>query len=280
MSYAYATLSQLKSSGWANITTTAYDADLLRFLEHAAELIDNICHRQFQPTEGIYYLDGSSSPLMIDGRRDVLSLSELALDIDGSQGYATVLGATGYVLYPLDAWPKTYIKVSHIAGVGSFASGIRAGVRLTGVFGYGDGESATPYTAIGAIVNTGGITNSATSHAMAAGYGALFAIGQTIRIGSEQLYITGIATDTLTFVRGRNGTTAAAHTAADIIYIYQYPGPIVEATLLQANRDWKRRESPTQAVVGSVETGMFPVSKGLDPDIAQHIAQFLKRPTG
>jgi hypothetical protein len=276
MSYAYATLNQLKSKGWANIVTTDYDADLLRILQDASVLIDRLCHRQFQVLEGTRYLDGSASPLMFNDL-DVLSLTTFALDQDGSQNYGTSLATTDYVLYPLNKPFKTYVKTSHITGVGGFASGIRAGVKLIGTFGYGDGVSATPYADSGAVVGTGNMTNSATTHALATNSGALFSAGNTIRIGSEQIYISAVTTDTLTMTRGMNGTTKASHTAGDTIYIYQYPGPIVEATLLQANRDWKRRESPTSAVAGSAETGIIPVSKGLDPDIAKHIELYIKR---
>ncbi len=45
--------------------------------------------------------------------------------------------------------------------------------------------------------------------------GTLFNIGQTIKIDDEEMNITGISTNTLTVVRGFNGTTAAAHTDTD-----------------------------------------------------------------
>ncbi len=273
---AYSNLTQLKAAGWLNISATTYDTDLMRLLNDASKQIDNLCKRSFQPWEGIKYADGSGVMLSFTNF-DVLSVTTFALDMDGSQSYATSLDSDNYVLYPLNSFPKTYTKLSHIADVGSFASNIRSGVKITGIFGYGDGVSATPYTDSGAVVNTGGITSSATTHALATGKGALFAIGETIRIGTEQLYISGISSDTLTFTRGQNGTTAATHTAADVIYIYQYPGPITEACLIQATRWWKRRETAFQDAVGNADIGQLLVYKGLDADVKLMIEWYIKR---
>ena len=277
MPNAYANLTQLKSAGWLNITATTYDSDLLRILQDAAFWCDDFTHRHFYCWEGTQYFDGAGITFIPN--EDILSITTISLDQDGSQGYSTTLGVTDYFKYPLGGpfiWPKTMLKMSHISGIGYFASGIRAGIKIIGVFGYGDGQRQTPYDASGAVVNTGGITDSATTHTLATGKGALLAIGQTIRIGSEQLYITGIAVDTLTFMRGQNGTTAAAHTAADIIYIYTYPGPVIEANLIQATRWWKRRETAFQTAVQS-EAGTYNVYKGLDPDVQLMLAKYVKR---
>jgi hypothetical protein len=58
------------------------------------------------------------------------------------------------------------------------------------------------------------------------------------------MYVQSYSTNTLTVVRGVNGTTAAAHTTGAALAIYQYPSPIAEATLIQAARLWKRRDTP------------------------------------
>lgn len=275
--HAYANLTQLKSSGWLNVTATTYDTDMLRMLHDAAQFIDDFTHRHFNCWEGTQYFDGAGITFIPN--EDILSITTMSLDQDGSQGYATNVGATDYFKYPLGGpfqYPKTMLKTSHNSNIGYFASGIRAGIKIIGVFGFGDGQRAAPYDASGAVVNTGGITDSATTHILATGKGALLAIGQTIRIDSEQLYITAIDVDTITFTRAQNGTTAAAHIAAAVIYIYAYPGPVVEASLIQATRWWKRRETAFQTAVQN-ETGGYNVYKGLDPDIQIMLARYIKR---
>ena len=274
---SYATLTELKNFSTNTVTTN--DVDLLRILEDASDEIDNLCFRHFNTWEGVQYFDGADQVFMPD--EDILSITEIDLDIDGSGSYATTLDpANDYLVYPMGGpvlYPKNMLKTTIRSSVGFFASGIRAGIKITGVFGYGNGLSATPYALSGAVVNTGGITSSATTHALAAGMGSLFSAGMTLRIDTEQLYVSGVSSNTLTFVRGVNGTTAAAHLAAAVIYVYQYPGPVVEATILLANRDWKRKESPVQATVGSAEMGIVPVSKGLDPDTEKKLKRYMKK---
>lgn len=59
------------------------------------------------------------------------------------------------------------------------------------------------------------ITASETAITVQADYGSAYQVNQSIQIGSEFLYITAIAGDTLTVERGRGGTAAAAHAAGD-----------------------------------------------------------------
>lgn len=274
MAYCYATLNNIKSAGWLNISLTTYDADLRRILENASIQIDDLCHRSFQPIEGIQYSDGQGSTLMFK-YFDILSLSAFKLDQDGSGNYATTITTDDYVMYPLNHPAKTHCKISNRSSIGGFASNIKAGVKLTGVFGYGDGKSATPYYLSGDSLAAAITTTTATT--LTVSTGTLFSAGNAIRVDSEQMYVKSVSSNTLTIDRGCNGTTAATHLISTTIYIYSYPGPIVEATLLLASRDWKRRESPTMATVGNYELGLIPVWKGLDPDMVKKIDRYIKR---
>jgi hypothetical protein len=48
----------------------------------------------------------------------------------------------------------------------------------------------------------------------------------------------------LTVVRGVNGTTAAtSHPDGTDIFIFRYPGSVVEACLIQASSRWQRRDA-------------------------------------
>ena len=66
--------------------------------------------------------------------------------------------------------------------------------------------------------------------------------GQTLEIGQEQLYVTGVDSITATVLRGVNGTAAAAHNGGDPIALYQYPGPVTEACLQLTAQLWHRRD--------------------------------------
>jgi hypothetical protein len=271
--YSYVSLSQIKSKGWLNITGTDWDTDLLRIAQDMSRDIDSLTNTHFYCYEGIRYYDGAANILILDD--DLLSISALALDINGTQVYGTTMVPADYIAYPLNLYPKRWLRTSHSSSQSNFASGIRSGVKITGVFGYAD--TPTPYTDSGAVLNTGGMTDSATTHALATGKGASFSAGQTIRVESEQMYITAVATDTLTVMRGSNGTTAAAHVAGKVIYTYYYYPPIMEATLIQISRLWKRRESAFQNAVGSAELGQLIVYKGLDEDVKLRIQRSMRR---
>ena len=59
-----------------------------------------------------------------------------------------------------------------------------------------------------------GINATQTTLAVGAGHGVRFAVNNFILIESEQLRISGIVTDTLTVVRGVNGSAGAIHAGA------------------------------------------------------------------
>ena len=127
----------------------------------------------------------------------------------------------------LNTYPKTRLEINPDGAYGSFASGVKRGVELVGIWGYGDGISATPYisdttitedlTAGEADINVTSVTN--------------LSAGQLILIGSEQYYIYSISTLTLTVEAGVNGTTEATHSSGATISIYQYPSDIRQACM-------------------------------------------------
>lgn len=76
--------------------------------------------------------------------------------------------------------------------------------------------------------------------AVAVDDGAMFAIGQTIIIGSEQMLVTNISSNNLTVTRALNSTTAVAHADNGDVYILRWPASVERATLIQAARIWTR----------------------------------------
>ena len=72
---------------------------------------------------------------------------------------------------------------------------------------------------------------------------SLLNTGDTLLIDSEQVYVTGRnpAGNAITVRRGVNGAAAAAHPGGAAVARYLYPGPVVEAVLMQAARLWTRR---------------------------------------
>ena len=73
-----------------------------------------------------------------------------------------------------------------------------------------------------AVLLDGGINNSVTTLDVDAGTGIVFAVGDRIKLSDEIMLITGIATDTLTIVRGYEGSTAASHSDEAVINFYNF----------------------------------------------------------
>lgn len=270
---SYGMLTALKSASYLDISGTAHDVYLRQLLEQASRLIDKYCDRFFYCREGTRYYDGAGINLFL--LDDLLSITTLKTDEDGDGTYENNLAVTDYHLYPLNDFPKIRVEINPNGNYGGFASGIKKGVQIAGVFGYGDGVSALPYASSGdSVQDAAGMTAIQTTVTVTAGTN--FSAGQTIRIENEQCYVQSIATNTLTIRRAMNGTTATTHDKDKIIYIYEYPMPISQACLITAMRAWKRKDSAYQDIVGSPETGQIITSKGVDPDVRSIIGQYRK----
>lgn len=270
----YATLTDIKAAHALNITGTTNDAQLVTLLDAASRAIDNYTHRTYYAEIQTWEFDGQASPFFLP---DTLSITTLKTDEDGDGTYEnSYTEGTDYYLYPLNHWPKTYAVIAPNGSYGGFASGMRRAVEIDGLFGYGDGESSSPYLTSGDAVADDPLSSSATSITVAdAGN---FAVGQTIGMQDEQCYISAASGTTLTVARAQNGTDGASHIATTVIYIYQYPAPIVQATLIQAMRWYKRGESAFQDVLRTSESmGEIIVYKGLDPDIVEIAKTYSKR---
>jgi hypothetical protein len=225
---SYASIGDLK--GILGVTSTTDDTVMRKILESASRSIDSYCNRTFVTKTATKYFDGGYSLWL----PDLLSVTTLKTDEDGDGTYENTLTTDDYILYgvgledKLNTYPKTELVINYNLGdYGSFASGVQKGVEVAGVWGYGDGISATPY-----------ISDTTTSEALDASETGVdvtsatnLSAGQLILVESEQMYIYSVSSQTLTVERGVNGTTAATHDTAKTIYIYQYPSDIRQACI-------------------------------------------------
>jgi hypothetical protein len=264
----YADLTTLKSASVGDFPgATTHDAFLMVLLEAASRAVDVFCKRYFYVETRTHYFDGTGKALMLG--RDLVTVTTLKVDENGDGTYEQTMAATDYHLYPLNpsfsppSVAKNWIELSYNSNFSGFACSIPKGVEIAGVWGYGDGYSTSPYKASTTTTNEE-LDNSETGVDVVDG--TKLAVGQTILVETEQMYIESISSNTLTVIRGVNGTTAAAHTTGKTVYIYQYPKPVTVATIMQVLRWWKRRESAFQNVVQS-ELGVTNVYRGLDPDV-------------
>lgn len=245
MTNVYADLATLKSPAVLNVPDDAHDDRLLGMLEAASRWIDGYCGRQFGAFHGERRFDGTGRASLT--APDLIAVSEVR--VREASGEWVAWSSSDWLLYPLNAAPTTpggrpYTRIMLASGARRRFPLNRAGVAVTGVWGYGDVREETGLTVGGDAALTA-VAGTLTVSAPVDGAAALSA-GNTIRVGDEQLYIAVVSTDTqgattLAVRRGVNGTEASAHIVGSAISRYRYPEAVAEACLQQAALWWRER---------------------------------------
>lgn len=247
------------------IADTTDDAAIDAVIEAVSRQIDLYCNRRFYPaTETMYYAARNAEHCPVD---DLLAVTTLATDTANDRTYATTWAAADYELEPVNAPrlspPRPYTDI-YTTPSGDYAfSTERRGVKVVGSWGFYDDRTTSSATLAEDL--------DASETGVDVSSGTAFEVGQTIRIDSEQMYISAISTNTLTVTRGVNGTTAATHTNGAAISVYGYP-VISEAALLAVTRLFRRKDAPF-GVVGVADFGSVRISR-LDPDVRELLAPF------
>lgn len=253
------------------LSTFDYDDELMVISEAVARSIDNECRRRFYRETAVRYFDGDGRRDLwlppVPGEADVLSVSDLKVDDDDDGIYdVTLVEGTDFRLLPLNSERKHVIELlTRGSQISCWPRG-QSSVKVTGSWGYsGD-------TRLGGTLGAAISLTSATAVTMASGH--TVERGHTLLIDSEQVYVSVVNVNTLTVVRGVNGTTAATHSNGAAVSIVSYPAPVVQAVIMQVNRLWKRRESAYANVLNSTDLGQVTMFRGVDPDIAAMLAPF------
>ena len=282
MGHTYASVAQLKrfikdsgdaSSGGLGTTN---DDFFLGFLEDASRAIDEYCARTgaghptsgFGPRTGTNRYDGVGigsyagtgasafggiNGLQLNLDDDLLALSSVTV-IQGLGGTPTAyVDETDFYKGPYDRAPYRQL-VLNLLGQGSWY-GVQRGVSVVGSWGYSDERVVAAATAAEAMDSseTGLDVSAATE----------FSPGMTLLEETEQLYITGIASSTLTVVRGANGTTPASHLTGLPLSIYRYPRQVVRTCLQLSLQRWKRRDSGSSGPLLMPGQGTVPDSSDI-----------------
>lgn len=237
-------------------TTASSDASLLAAAEDASRYIDSECggRRFYTVSATRYYTARCADHIDVE---DLLSVTTLKTDSDGDRVYETVWSATDYDLSAggdYNLYPRWRISRSPYGSY--YLPAYARGIEIAGVWGYGDGESASPWRATGVTITVATPTGT-TLTASSSSTGC--APGMTLLVGTEQVYVTAVSGSTLTAERGVNGTTAAAH-VADAVSIATYPRGVVRATLMIAEQ-MSRLEGAPFGVSGSQEMGVQTLSR-------------------
>lgn len=133
-----------------------------------------------------------------------------------TEGYAN-----DYFLEPYSSDPKLFLKMN-IDSTKSLSSGQQT-LAIAATWGW-QNTTSDATTLNGAITDADATTVTVTS-------GATLSEGNTILVGTEQMYVESIATNDLTVIRGVHGTTKATHLTGVTVAAYTYPEDVVQVCL-------------------------------------------------
>ena len=273
MTNSYVSLDVFKGEGVMNIVGDGGDGRLLSLLEGVSRMVDRYCNRHFYVLEAPRRFDGDGGTRLL--LPDLVSIDEGGLrtddDLDGV--FETMWGAGDYVLLPLNADPasggnpasRPYTSVAVSGSVGSerrWPDGAGT-VQIAGQWGWWRHLRR----AAGTVERVPDTEATAVAVSDRAGIEA----GVTMLVDSEQMYVRSCNGVTLTVVRGVNGTESADHDAGVPVDVFEYPGPVVEAVVLQASRLQRRMAG----AVGPPEGG-----GGLDEDVRLMLGMYRKAALG
>jgi hypothetical protein len=146
---------------------------------------------------------------------DVISLATLKVDLDDDGTFETTLvDGTDYRLGPDGAEWKRHIELLRSGEISAWEQRSRF-AELAGAFGYSAEWKATGLT--GTLSSSSDTSLTASDVA-----GTLIEPGDTLQMGTEQLYVSAVSGVTVTVERGVNGSTAATQTTV-AISVRRYP---------------------------------------------------------
>ena len=202
MTNAYVSLGTFKGSGIANVSGTANDSRLLELLESVSRQLDEYLGRHFYSLTATRYFSGNGgTKLWLPGGWDLISITTLKEDTGSDEAYGTTWAATDYFLAPYESDPapgvnlgwsrenRPYRKLEiNQLSTGSKKQWTQSQRRfeLVGKWGYCECTEDT-----GATINEGGTFSASDTTLTVAGVNGV-KVGDTLLIGSEQLYVTAI----------------------------------------------------------------------------------------
>lgn len=187
----------------------ADDETLAQLIEMASREADRLSRRHFYEWRGTRTFTAESHcNVIID---DLLEAESVDLDADRDGTHGTTLDAADYALAPANAWPKWRLYIIPWASQSAVLPLHEEAVRIQGRWGYGDGQGADPWRALGVTLTT---TDADTDTATIS-KSDILQRGMTIKAGDEQLFVEQLGPsqeDEMIVRRGMNGTTAETHT--------------------------------------------------------------------
>jgi hypothetical protein len=206
---------------------TADVADALVIADAASRIADQMTGRHFYTETATRYYDGTERDTL--PVHDLLALTSLKTDADLDETYSeTWVKGTDFEVIPDAGYPWTAIRRKRgdsLFKLYAPSTDQTNWIQIVGTFGAGDMMSADPWASLGIT----GTVASTTGTTLTLSNGDGVTAGYTLKLGTEQMFVTARSGHSATVVRGVNGTTATTHSAV-AVYKAVYPASIVNGT--------------------------------------------------
>jgi len=253
---------------------TTDETPVLRVLESASKRIDSYMGRSFGARTETHSFDLGQGALRDDslvqngdiiefpdywttrlqstgilGLDDWLITATTVTSYEGTDRTSSATLSEGigndFLLMPYNTSPKSKMKLVENT-LKNLYSGQQT-LTILGEWGWqNDTESISTVDAVGSTSTTTVTVSS----------GSTTYVGDTILVGTEQMYVTNVDGNTLTVIRGVNGTTSATHSGGATYYRYKYPADVVQACLDIARTYWRSRDVGQSQILGTNEMQM------------------------
>lgn len=221
---------------------------------------------------GTYFYPQVKTNLYDTPTKDKLNLYDDLLELTTlTNGDGDEITSSYYKLYPYNSYPKFMIKLNPLGNVWFETSSTwdeMAAIQVLGFWGFHDNYTRawTTESSLSAAVATTSVTTITASADFD------FEAGHIIRIDNELMQITAVdssTVETLTVIRGWNGSTAATHLINASIKVWHPMEDIKRACLIQATRYLRRSEAPF-GTIGGGELGAESITiPKLDPFVQE-----------
>lgn len=222
-----ARLSDVKAGMTGLTGTTAADGAILSLTSEVSSEFERATGREFRATLGTWYLAGNCrKPYDLRLPFDLVSITSLkwASVTPGTYG-VTLVEDTDFFVVRLDDdenKPITKLEINPNSTLIAAWPTARRALELVGMRGYNYELESTGLT-LGSNMSDSDATLTTSASA-----NTLIYPGDTLVIDDEQFEVTAVNNTTVTANRAINGTTAAAHTTADTLYVRRYPREVEE----------------------------------------------------
>jgi len=241
-------------------------------IEEASRFFDDETCRTFYPRVETRYHDVPS-----DGRELWLN-DDLLEIIDTTNGDDSSIDDSSYLLVPRTDTPHYAIKIIQSSSETfetDSAGNSEDVIEIEGIWGYHTNYTQRAWITGSTVSDDSDV--GATDTTIAVTSGTLFDAGQLIRIDDEIIRVTAVSTNDLTVVRGENGSTAAAHDDASVVYIWSPHRPVKTACRSIVMNEYKRRFGENTSASATVTGAGVVLTPDSIPASAARIIRNLKR---